>query len=859
MEVCQVNVEKSLNMRARIVVLLTSFMLFSAGAALAQEDLYAQIVPLEAAVASGSATRAQQLQLARLYNRAGRFYEGSKIASQLLVADPNDADAKSVRDESTRGLRDVTDKNIAEAQARVNASGATDQDRLALANAYFEGGSYGAAADIYDRLPAALLDRDTQLRHARALAWSSRLDSAEREYARILKVQSTPELELEYGRLLSWMGASAAAVQTLTRAYEANRNEDNAIALANARAWSGDREGALKLLTDFTSANPGAGQAKELLSQLSASPDLQLERVNRIIEVQPYNLALQLEKARLLVAAGRDAEALRTIQFIREHSTQEVAGLDELEQRARTHREQEIAKIAGQLNSLDRRNAQSADQLLTLAKAYVGLDDYPTAIGLYEDYLRQRPDDADARVQYARVLNWSRRYPAAARQYEILLQKNPERADLRYEYGQVLSYESDFNGAMRTFQSLTDVSSNPRANLYSDVPAKAHFNMGQIYRWFGWNEHAVEEQNRALLLDGSYGPARQELDLVRHLRPTSNVGAQYSYVTDSNDFTLKRIDLTAEKWTSQRTAFDVGVGRHEFEYRGDSVFANRINAGAAYRWNDRTTFRATAGLNFYEEGLGTRPFAGIGATFMPNLQSRASADFNHYDLVYDVFTFNSLTEPGTTGTANNFRDPIDINDFRGHYDYNSGGFWSWLADASYGFISDNNKRAAAHGLLTFRLFKKPFVAVKADGRYLSYDFRTNRYWSPPSYHSYAGVLQVGDNFRERFFWNVEGKLGKSYESGTSSDLRSFEANVTVPVTGLIDIIGNYGYGRSGRIDSILGGTGNDFVNYWQRHWFVGVRLKQLLSRDERRDRNPYYYDDRPLTGSPVIPPLGEAH
>ena len=35
--------------------------------------------------------------------------------------------------------------------------------------------------------------------------------------------------------------------------------------------------------------------------------------------------------------------------------------------------------------------------------------------------------------------------------------------------------------------------------------------------------------------------------------------------------------------------------------------------------------------------------------------------------------------------------PISINDFRGHYDYNTGGHWSWLADASEGFISDNNK------------------------------------------------------------------------------------------------------------------------------------------------------------------------
>lgn len=848
-------------MRPGKVLLITCAALLSAGLALGQENLYAQIKPLEEAVASGAASRAQQLELARLYNQSGRYYEASKIASSLLASNPDDADARTARDAAAAGLRDVSDKRVLEAQARANAPGATDQDRLALANAYFEGGSYGSAVDLYDRLPAALLDRDTQIRRARALAWTGKLDEAERAYSAILKAQSTPDLELEYGRLLSWMGASRASVQTLTRAYDADRSQANAIALANARAWGGDREGALRLLQEFVSSHPqGSGDARQLIDQMSTSVELQLERVNKLIDLEPFNLALQVQKAQLLVDAGRDGEALQTIAFVREHSSKTIDGLDELEQRAKSHRQQQIAANAEQLKSLDSKNPQNADQILGLAKTYVGLQEYPTAIRLYEDYLRIRPDDVNARIQYARVLNWDRRYSAAERQYEQLLEKNPDRADLRYEYGQVLSYESDFAGAMSMFSSVTDLSSNPRSNLYTDVPPKAHFNRGQIYRWFGWNDHAVEEQNQALALDSAYLPARQELDLVRHVRPTSTLDARYSYSTDSSDFSLKRIDLTAEKWTSQRTAFDLGVGRHEFEHRGDSVSSNQIRGAGLYRLTDRMTVRGTLGANFYEEGLGTRPFYGVGATWLPSLQSRAAVDFNHYDLVYDVFTLTSLTLPGAApGSFNGFRDPIDINDFRGHYDYNTGGHWSWLADGSYGFISDDNKRAGLHGLLTFRFLKQPFVAIKAEGRYLSYDFRTNRYWSPPDYHSFAGVVQVGDNIRERFFWNVEAKAGRAYESGTSSDLRSYEANVTVPVNDLIDIVGNYGYGKSGRLDAIFGSTGNDFVNYWQRHWYVGIRLKQLYSRDDRRGTTPYYYDSRPLSGSPVIPTLGEAN
>ena len=847
-------------MRSREILVSICFTLACTGVALAQSDLYSRIKPLETAMTSGTATHDQQLELARLYIESGRFYEASKIAGKILATDPNDAAAKAVREQASRGLREISDRAIADAEAKANAAGATDQDRLVLANAYFEGGSYRSAADAYGKLPASMVDYGLQLRRARSLAWSGQMDAAEREYARLLSQQSSPEVELEYGRLLSWMGATRPSIDTLTRVYRSSQTEENAVALANAQAWGGRRDDAIRLLTEYTASNSNAPEARQLLEQLRLSPEVRLERVSKLIDLEPFNLALQVEKARLLAAAGRDTEALTTIEFVREHAPATIAGLDEIEQQAREHRQAELAKLAEQLRSVDTRNVQNADQVLSLAKAYTALSDYATAARLYEDYLRARPDDTNARIAYARVLNWDRRYTAAERQYEKLIDANPDRADLRYEYAEVLSYESNFAEALHMFSGLTDLSANPRANLYSDVPPKAHFNRGQIYRWFGWNDHAIFEQNQAIALDTSYLPARQELDLVRHVRPTSSIGGQYSYATDSNGFTLKRFDLTGQKWTSQRTAWDLGLGRHTFEYRGDDVNANVASFGGAYRWSDRSTLRARVGANFYEQGLGTRPFFGVGAEWLPSIQSRAAIDFNHYDLVYDVFTIQSLTDQPTP-TVDSFRDPISINDFRGHYDYNTGGHWSWLADASYGFVSDDNKRGALHGLLTYRITRAPFIAVKADGRYLSYDFRTNRYWSPSDYRSIAGVLQIGQNIRERIFWNLEGKLGKAYEGNNTSDLRSYEANVTVPVSDVIDIVGNYGYGKSGRIDSVLGSNANDLVNYWQRHWYVGLRLKQLLSRDERRSNEPtpYYYDNRPLTGSPVVPPLGEAH
>jgi tetratricopeptide (TPR) repeat protein len=839
-------------MRASRVIFIISVLLLAMNA-IAQDDARATIGALERVVNEGTSTRAQQLELARAYVKVGRYYEAKKLAQRLADADVGDAEAIAVRDEAAGHLQTIADQRIADAKSAAEREGATDADRIELANAYFSAGNYREASDIYARIPAASMTWDARHNHARALAWSGRLDSAERTYSAMLAERSAPEIELEYGRVLSWMGASQAAVERLERAHASLSTAETAVALANARAWSSNREGATRLLSEYTAAHPDATEAATLLETMRTSPELRLERLDKLIALEPYNLALRVQRARLLYESERYGEALKAIQFVNEHSPERVADLEELERLTNERRTQRIAELDARMASLDYANPANAQDTLALAKAFTGLGAYPQAIRLYESYLNTIPDDATARINYARILGWDRRYDQAQAQYERVLRDDPDRADVRLEYAQTMSYDEEYVPAIRTFRQLTDISTNPRRHLYTDVPTRAHFNLGQIYRWFGWREHAVREQNSALLLDGDYMPAHEELFRARAGRPATSFDARYTFAENSADFTMQRVDLEGEHWLNQRLAVVGGVGRHNFEHRGNEANATAANIGARYRQSDVLTLRGRVGLTAYDEGLGTRPFWALGAQWLPNIQSRAALDYNHYDLVYDVFTLQSLTTPAG-GTGVPFDEPVDIDDFRGHYNYNSGGFWSASGDASYGFISDDNRRAAAHGLLSFRIWNRPFVAIKADGRVLSYDFRSNRYWSPEDYTSLAGVLQVGHNIRDRFFWNIEGKLGRSWEGDRSSDLRSIAAGVTVPMTELLDLVGHYGYGRTGRVDSFTGTGSDDFVNYWQRNWYVGIRVKRLYAGDDRRERNPYYYDNRPLTGSTVLPP-----
>ena len=159
-------------MRPMKIAIAAAALLLSLTAYAQQPDLYSRITPLENSLNSGTATHAQELELAQLYIQAGRQYEAVKLTDRLIVADPNDAEALRIHETASSQLRDAQNKKIAAAQTNAKRSGATEKDQLALANAYYEGGSYGAAADLYAHLPSSLMDRDARTHYARSLAWS---------------------------------------------------------------------------------------------------------------------------------------------------------------------------------------------------------------------------------------------------------------------------------------------------------------------------------------------------------------------------------------------------------------------------------------------------------------------------------------------------------------------------------------------------------------------------------------------------------------------------------------------------------------------------------------------------------------
>jgi tetratricopeptide (TPR) repeat protein len=131
--------------------------------------------------------------------------------------------------------------------------------------------------------------------------------------------------------------------------------------------------------------------------------DEALDSYARVLELEPDNLSARLERAKVLMWAGRADDAWRALEDV------PPAELD-------------------------------VDSKLLLADLYAAREDYAAAERLYQSHLQANPDDDGVRLKLAEVLSWDKRYPASLEQYQRLLKRNPKDVQLRRKYAFVLSW-----------------------------------------------------------------------------------------------------------------------------------------------------------------------------------------------------------------------------------------------------------------------------------------------------------------------------------------------------------------------------------------------------------------------------------
>ncbi len=124
------------------------------------------------------------------------------------------------------------------------------------------------------------------------------------------------------------------------------------------------------------------------------------------------------------------------------------------------------------------------------------------AVGLLEDFVRERPDDGDAWLLLGRVLLRAGRHGQAARALEEAVRAAPGSTEAWFQLGVVRVFLRDPRGAAEAFGTVV--------RLKPDH-ALGHYNLGLCRKELGDRVGAARSFRRALLCRPDYEPARKAL------------------------------------------------------------------------------------------------------------------------------------------------------------------------------------------------------------------------------------------------------------------------------------------------------------------------------------------------------------
>jgi tetratricopeptide (TPR) repeat protein len=205
------------------------------------------------------------------------------------------------------------------------------------------------------------------------------------------------------------------------------------------------------------------------------------------LKIDPRYLPPRLALAELQLRRGESAKAVQTADEIITMDTNNLparliraAGLISMRENAKAREEltgalklypksNDARFWLGQLNFIDRRYPEAEADFTVLMQANdprglpgiveskVGQGQWPQAIKLADDQLRQAPDRDDYRLALAKIYFRAGKYAECAGEYEKLIAKNPKSSDLYVRLGEAKVAGKDTKGGVEAFKKAKEI------------------------------------------------------------------------------------------------------------------------------------------------------------------------------------------------------------------------------------------------------------------------------------------------------------------------------------------------------------------------------------------------------------------
>jgi len=336
-----------------------------------------------------------------------------------------------------------------------------------------------------------------------------------------------------------------------------------------------------------------------------------------------------------------------------------------------------------------------------LARSLARTGSYDEAETIYAEILKTDPANAAARLGEAEIAAWRGHNSGPLQTLDQLIQENPENTEALILRGDIQRWNWDLTGAKVDYQQALTVETNnyTARNGMAQAGEMGASGIGVTAYQFKDTTHFLRE----------YLEADGRAHLADHVYLLGDV-AGWRF-TNPGFSHLDRRDAAAGLEFDFARWLQVSAEGTVFDY-------DNTNSRAFFGGKISTKISPVTGTDIYLNGAYNQPF------------------------ISSISTVESAMRQHSIGAG---------------LDTKLVGRFSFQAEAQGAKLSDDNKWWEAKPQLSYRLFDKPEIFVRAQYDYLAYSRTNASYWTPDNYHTAGPVLDVSIPICKGFHLDGDGK------------------------------------------------------------------------------------------------------